>query len=76
MLKIVPSIKTPQINKAVFVERKLSEKYEAEDKKTGEVNIPHFLRASQKVKEYQANGTLEEEYKKLRKDFKHGQKCE
>lgn len=67
MLKIVPSIKTPQINKAAFVEKKLSEKYEAEDKKTGAVNIPHFLRASQMVKEYQANGTLEAEYNKLKK---------
>lgn len=67
-MRILPNVKTPQINKAEFVKRKLSEQYEAEDKKpNAPVNIPHFLRADQKVKEYQANGTLDAEYNRLKK---------
>lgn len=66
-LKIFPGAKVTQQQKADYVEKCISREMEQQDKQSGAVNIPHFLRAADKVKEIQANGALDSEYKKYQK---------
>lgn len=69
-LKLVSKKQPTQEQKADYVERHISRKYEKEDRESGAVNIPHFMRAKTAVKEIKCAGALDSEYKKLqRKGF-------
>lgn len=70
-LKVFQGGKITPAEKKEYIKAELCRKYEAEDKKTGMVNIPYFLRAESKVKQLELSGRLERVYE----DMKRGKPC-
>lgn len=66
-LRVLPGGKITPAQKKEYVKAELCRRYEAEDKETGAVNIPHFLRAETKVKQLELNGRLNSVYDDMRK---------
>lgn len=70
-LKVFQGGKATPAEKKEFVKNELNRIYKAEDKETGMVNIPHFLRAESKVKQLELSGRLNRVYE----DMKRGKPC-
>lgn len=66
-LKILPGVKPTQQQKADYVEKQIARQMEEEDKKSGAINIPYFLRAADEVKQIQNAGNLDKVYKEMKK---------
>lgn len=66
-LRVLPGGKITPAQKKEYVKAELCRRYEAEDKETGAVNIPHFLRAETKVKQLELSGRLNSVYDDMRK---------
>lgn len=67
-LRVLPGGKITPAQKKEYVEKELSRKFEKEDKESNTVNIPHFLRAKEKVKQLKLSGRLNSVYS----DMKNG----
>ena len=65
-LNIIPFRVTDEMKEA-YLFAAISQEYEKQDRESGAVNIPYFMRARQKVDQIKLNGELDKEYKKYKK---------
>ena len=75
-LNIIPFRVTDEMKEA-YLFAAISQEYEKQDRESGAVNIPYFMRARQKVDQIKLNGELDKEYrnyKEKEKEKEHGKK--